>query len=140
MNWGKKLVIGMALFISFIVTLGILMIRSDSDDLVDTDYYEKGIGYDKDYKRKIQVKQDLAEPDILVEDHLKIIFRSPASGSIRFIHPSDKDMDRTLNIDSGAGNQVELPLAEMAKGHWKVLLEWESGGKAYLYEKEIMIN
>jgi len=31
MNWGTKLVIGMALFISFIVTLGVLMIRDLPD-------------------------------------------------------------------------------------------------------------
>lgn len=140
MNWGTKLIIGMALFISFIVTLGVLMIRSDSDDLVDTDYYEKGIAYDKDYNRKSLVKQDQAEPEIITKDNLTIVFKSRASGSIRFIHPSDKNMDRILNMDSGTGKQVELDLSDFTKGHWKVVLEWKSDGKAYMYEKEISIN
>lgn len=140
MNWGTKLVIGMALFISFIVTLGVLMIRSDSDDLVDTDYYEKGIAYDKDYNRKSRVKQDQAEPEIITKGNLKIIFKSRASGSIRFIHPSDKNMDKTLNINSGTGNQVEFDLSDFTKGHWKAVLEWKSNGKDYMYEKEILID
>ncbi len=140
MNWGTKLGIGMGLFMSFIVTLGVLMLRSKSDDLVDTDYYEKGIGYEKDYIRKNQVQKDRAEPEITSSDSLKIVFQRPAKGRIRFIHPSDKTMDRMLDIVSGNGNQIELPLADMSKGQWKLLLEWESDGKAYMYDKELWVN
>ena len=132
--------IGMALFISFIVTLGVLMIRSDSDDLVDTDYYEKGIGYEKDYIRKSQVETDRAQPTITSNGSLKIVFVRPAAGCVKFIYPSDKKMDKILGMKSNTDNLVELPLAQMAKGHWKLLLEWESDEKAYLYEKEIMIK
>lgn len=130
----------MALFMSFIITLAVLMIRSDSDDLVDTNYYEKGIEYDKDYVRKTQLIEDKAEPEISVNDQLTIIFKSPAIGSIRFLHPSDNTKDSTMNINSGAGNQVEFPLDNFRKGHWKVSLEWESNGKSYMYDKNIIIN
>ncbi len=140
MNWGTKLVIGMALFMSFIITLAVLMIRSDSDDLVDTNYYEKGIEYDKDYVRKNQLIKDKAEPEISVNDQLTIIFKSPAMGSIRFIHPSDKTKDSTMNINSGTGLQVDFPLDGLRKGHWKIYLEWESNGKSYIFEKNIIIN
>lgn len=140
MNWGTKLVIGMALFMAFIITLAVLMIRSDSDDLVDTNYYEKGIEYNKDYDRKNQLIKDKAEPEIIVEDNLTIIFKSPAVGSIRFIHSSDKTKDNTMNINSGTGTQVEFPLESFRKGHWKVSLEWKSNGKSYMYDKNIVIN
>jgi len=140
MNWGTKLVIGMGLFMSFIITLAVLMIRSESDDLVDVNYYEKGIEYDKDYIRKNQLIEDMAEPEISITDQLTIIFKSPAKGNIRFIHPSDKTKDNTLTFDSGKGNQVLIPLNEYRKGHWKVSVEWESNEKSYLYEKNIVIN
>jgi hypothetical protein len=140
MNWGTKLVIGMGLFMSFIITLAVLMIRSESDDLVDVNYYEKGIEYDKDYVRKNQLITDMAEPEISVSDQLTIIFKSPAKGSIRFIHPSDKTKDNILSIDSGSDNQVQIPLNEYRKGHWKVSIEWMSNEKSYLYEKNIIIN
>lgn len=125
---------------SFIITLAVLMIRSESDDLVDVNYYEKGIEYDKDYVRKNQLITDMAEPEISVSDQLTIIFKSPAKGSIRFIHPSDKTKDNTLPIDSGSENQVQIPLNEYRKGHWKVSIEWMSNEKSYLYEKNIIIN
>ena len=140
MNWGTKLVIGMALFMSFIITLAVLMIRSDSDDLVDTNYYEKGIEYDKDYVRKTQLIEDKAEPEISLNDQMTIIFKSPAIGSIRFLHPSDNTKDSIMTINSGAGNQVIFPLESFRKGHWKISLEWKSNGKSYLYDKNITIN
>ncbi len=64
MNWGTKLIIGTALLMSFIITLAVLMIRNDSDDFIDANYYEKGIEYDKDYERKNQLIEDKAEPKI----------------------------------------------------------------------------
>lgn len=140
MNWGTKLVIGMVLFMSFIITLAVLMIRSDSDDLVDVDYYEKGIEYDKDYVRKTQLIDDKAEPEIIVNNQLTIIFKSPAIGSIRFIHPSDKTKDSTINLNTGTSNQVGFRLDSFRKGHWKVSIEWKSNGKSYMYDKNIVIN
>lgn len=140
MNWGSKLVLGMGLFMAFIITLVVLMVRSNSDDLVDSDYYEKGIEYDKDYVRKNQVLVDGAEPEVSVNEKLKIAFKDPAKGTIRFIHPSDKTNDRNIPINSGNSNEIIIPLAGFIKGHWKIVLEWESSGKSYLYDKSIIIN
>lgn len=58
MNWGTKIVIGMASFMAFIIVLATLMIRSNPDPLVDEDYYEKGLNYDQEIKRMEKVKQD----------------------------------------------------------------------------------
>jgi hypothetical protein len=140
MNWGTKLVIGMGLFMAFIITLVVFMMRSDSDDLVDKDYYQKGIEYDKEYTQKNRVYQDKSEPYIYVEDSLKIIFQKPAIGSIRFIHRSDNKNDRTLNMETRENNEFVFPLNEISKGNWKLILEWKSEGKEYLFEKNILID
>jgi hypothetical protein len=140
MNWGTKLVIGMGLFMGFIITLVVFMIKSDTDDLVDKDYYQKGIEYDKEYARRNQVQQDQAEPEIYVGDSLKIVFKKPATGTIRFLHPSNNKNDRTLTIKSGRNNEFILPLSETSKGHWKLILEWKSDEKEYLLDKNILIN
>jgi hypothetical protein len=141
MNWGTKLAIVMGLFMSFIITLAVLMIRSESDDLVDVNYYERGIEYDKDYVRKNQLIADMAKPEMSVTDQqLTIKFKRPAKGIIRFIHPSDKTKDNTISINTGSDNQIQIPINEYRKGHWKVSLEWESNQKSYLYEKNIIID
>ncbi|RZM29342.1 MAG: hypothetical protein EOO88_05320 [Pedobacter sp.] len=58
MNWGTKIIIGMAVFMAFILVLGIFMIRSNPDPLVDEDYYEKGLNYDQELKRMEEIKKD----------------------------------------------------------------------------------
>lgn len=140
MNWGTKLVIGMGLFMAFIITLAVLMIRSDSDDLVDQNYYQKGIEYDKDYTRKSQMQKDQAEPEISIGDSLKIVFKKPATGSVRFLHPSDNKNDRTVSLSSGTANEIVLPLTDIANGHWKLIIEWKSEGKEYMFQKNITID
>lgn len=140
MNWGTKIALGMGLFMVFIITLVVMMVGSSSDDLVDSDYYEKGIEYDKDYDRKMQVLKDNAEPEIGVNKQLIILFKKPVFGTIHFIHPSDKSNDRSLPINSGVSNEIKLSLDAFTKGRWKVILEWESSGKSYLYDKSIIIN
>ena len=140
MNWGTKLLIGMGSFMAFIITLAVLMIRSGSDDLVDKDYYQKGIEYDKDYDRKSQMQKDQTEPEISIGDSIRIVFNKPMTGTVRFLHPSDNKKDRIVSLNSGIAKKVALSLSDIAKGHWKLIIEWKSDAKEYLYEKSITIH
>jgi hypothetical protein len=140
MNWGTKLLIGMGSFMAFIITLTVLMIRSGSDDLVDKDYYQKGIEYDKDYARKSQMQKDQAEPEISIGDSIRIVFNKPMTGTVRFLHPSDTKKDRIVSLNSGIGKKIALPLSDIAEGHWKLIIEWKSDAKEYLFEKNITIH
>lgn len=58
MNWGTKLIMGMLSFMSFIIVLAVLMFNSKPDPLVDEDYYEKGLNYDKEIKRLEKSQRD----------------------------------------------------------------------------------
>lgn len=140
MNWGTKIIIGMGLFMAFIITLVVFMMRSDSDDLVDKDYYKKGIEYDKEFALKTQVQTDLAEPEISVADSLKIVFKKPAIGKLNFLHASKKENDYTVNFETGPKNEFNLPLNNTSKGNWKLTIEWKSNDKEYLFEKNILID
>ena len=140
MNWGTKLMIGMGLFMAFIITLATLMIRSKSDDLVDSNYYERGINYNKDYDKKEQVRKDHAEPGLIISNRaITLTFMKPAQGTVRMMRPADKRMDRTAPFQTDKHQQLEIPLKNFAKGSWKVELEWQSEGKFYLYDKEVML-
>lgn len=140
MNWGTKLVIGMLCFMSMIVVLGVLMVTSQNDTLVENDYYEKGIHYDTDYNKKEQVKVDHAEPLFTIEaDSMLITFKKQAEGTIKFIRASDKTMDRLYRLNTNALNQLRLPIKTKAKGLWKLRLDWNSEGRNFLYEKEVML-
>ncbi|WEK17514.1 MAG: FixH family protein [Candidatus Pedobacter colombiensis] len=140
MNWGTKLVIGMLCFMSFIIVLSVLMINSKTDALVDTDYYEKGLDYDKDYSRKEQVKIDNAAPSIsITDDSIILLFKSKADGDIKLVRNADQKMDKKVSIQTDATNTVKIPLKGIKKGQWRLIISWTNEGKAYLNEQEVII-
>ncbi|WP_162996358.1 FixH family protein [Mucilaginibacter celer] len=140
MNWGKGIIIGMATFMLFILSMCIYMFNVPVDDY-DHQYYEKGMSFNKDHNREEQVIKDHAEPLITQRgDQLSIAFSKPVTGRISFMRPSDKTQDKAFALNSGAGNEAGIILQGMAKGPWQLTLEWESGHKAYLYHKEVFIK
>ncbi|MBB2150478.1 FixH family protein [Pedobacter gandavensis] len=140
-NWGTKLVIGMVCFMSFIIILAIKMFNSSPDALVDNDYYEKGLDYDKEYQLKEQVKTDHAQPDVQVSTvGIILTFKAPAEGKINLVRSADKRMDKVIPIKTDAQNRVAIPLTGIAKGRWKLIINWTSAGKSYLDEQEVMVE
>jgi hypothetical protein len=140
MNWGTKLMIGMGCFMTMIIVYAVLMMRSDSDALVDTDYYEKGINYNLDYRKKAHVHMDRAEPTIVLRnDSLVVIFKREASGLMKMIRTADKKLDQHFEINTDQANTFKIPVGSQKTGLWKVQLDWTSMGRPYLYEKEVML-
>lgn len=140
MNWGTKLMIGMGCFMTMIIVFAVLMMRSDSDALVDTDYYEKGINYNLDYRKKSHVNMDRAEPVIaLRNDSLVVTFKREATGSMRMIRTADKKLDQQFDISTDQTHTFKIPVSRQKSGLWKVHLDWTSMGRPYLFEKEVML-
>ncbi|MNK03651.1 hypothetical protein D3C87_215010 [compost metagenome] len=140
MNWGTKLVIGMLCFMSFIIVLAVLMINSKTDALVDTDYYQKGLDYDKDYSRKEQVTSDNAAPSInITRDYIVLLFKNKAKGDIKLVRNADQKMDKKMSIQTDSANEVKIPLKGIEKGQWRLIISWMSTEKAYLNEQEVII-
>jgi len=136
MNWGKGLVIGLGLFMSFIVFLVVMMLNSPEDSF-DKNYYEKGLAYDTDYQKKQNVISDKVEPSITYNDELiTIIFKAVDSGQVNFKKPSNKSEDRLINF---TGNVVNISRKSILNGEWKVVLTWTAHKKDYLFEQSIYL-
>jgi hypothetical protein len=140
MNWGKGIIGGMVLFMIFILSMCVYMFMAPEDGY-DHQYYEKGLNFDKDFKKERQVETDHAKPAITVLGKtIKIMFIKPASGTIKFIRPSNQALDKAVKLDSTAGKDITIPVGSMAIGRWQLVLNWESSHKAYLYQQEIDIK
>jgi hypothetical protein len=141
MNWGVKVLIGMGTFMSFITVLVVIMFNSKTDALVDNDYYEKGINYNKVYNLKEQVNLDHAKPEIVVSgETIGLTFKKQAKGNVRLMRTSDKRLDRAMPFETNQTKQVFIPAVNLPKGSWRLIIEWESLSKKYLYEQEINIK
>ena len=140
MNWGKTIVIVLAVFILFISGMGLVFFLSPTDDY-DHEYYEKGLTFNRDYDRELQVNKDHAKPVITYDaKNITITFTSPVKGKIKFMRPSDTGLDKYFNLNSGNDNKVEFPLTELPKGQWQIEMAWEANHKAYLNQQEVYIK
>lgn len=146
LNWGTGIAIGMVTFITFIVTLAANMMNHKVD-LVAKDYYEQGIAYEKHIE---QVKAADAFGDALqvnvnyTTSQLEVVFPKEIDankivGQVYFFRPSDAKTDFTETLHPTADNKQLIPLSKMAKGNWRVKLQWKMDGKEYFFEKEVVI-
>ena len=66
--------------------------------------------------------------------------KAAAEGKVKIIRPSDKRMDKVVNFKTDAEYRSAIPSKEIAKGRWKLIITWNSAGKSYLDEQEVMIK
>jgi len=138
MTWGKRIVILLAAFVIFIGSMAVVMFMQP--DEADNQYYEKGLAFNSDYTKEKQVVTDNAQPKILLaKQDIIISFIEPATGKLNFLRPADGKMDKTFVFTGNGNNEVNIPLNDIAPGRWKLILNWESMGKKYLFTQEVTI-
>ncbi len=145
-NWGTGIVIGMVVYMGFIITLSTKMIGTKVD-LVDKNYYELGIEHEQHIER-IKATQALSQPvDIKVNfstQQLELTFPNEFSnqeinGTIILFRPADKNKDikQAIKLDEQLNQSISI--LDLSEGIWKVKLQWSSNGKAYYQEKDIVL-
>lgn len=142
MNWGTKLVLGMAAFMLFVTGMVVYMFRvHGNDSLVEEDYYEKGLDYDKEYEAKRNTLLDKAEPSVKIEASKIIIqLKDSASYELKIINASKAKEDRSSKgATIGDANLIIVDTETMNKGLWTLNLKWTSNGKNYQYNKNITL-
>lgn len=141
MNWGKGIVLTLIAFMLFILTMCYRMFTAPVDDY-DHQYYEKGLSFNKDYDKEVQVYKDHAVPVIKSDaDNIKLTFaQQVTSGKITLGRPSDYTMDRVYNLKVNAQNEFIIPLQKVSRGHWLLVFNWESNNKKYLYQQGINLK
>ena len=141
MNWGTKLVIGMALFMGFIIFLATRMVISGNDDaLIDKNYYEKGLAYNGDYNKKKQAMQDSIIPEIDITPlGLALSFPVPVSYKLSLKRLDNDSMDLIFEGHTDEERCIEIPAEQLAKGTWFLSIEYAKDVQHYLFEKQIVM-
>lgn len=142
MNWGTKIVLGMAAFMLFIICMVVYMFKKHGNDaLVEDDYYEKGIHYDKEYDAKSNTLNDDAAPIIkLSKSQLILQLKAAADYQLTLMRPSEAKKDISSKGKTiGDAHLIIIDAMHLDKGLWSLKLEWRSNGIDYLFVKEITI-
>ena len=143
-NWGTGIVIALALFMSFITYLVITMTtdKAYNHDLVVEDYYKEELAYQEEIDAEENLKalsekivSKKAENGWLIT-FPKEIQNDKIKGTVFLYRPSNKQLDFDFPIVL-SGSNLLIPDERLLDGRWNITLDWEYGGKSYLYKESI---
>lgn len=145
MNWGHGVII---ILIFFFIGLGFMVFVSmrQNIEMIDDHYYDKELKY----QEVIDAKNNLAllnDSVFVAEDRDIITIRLPqgareniSQGTLEFLRPSDKTLDRVVAIQTDSSGSQFLPKAKFRNGIYRMRASWNSRGTDYFYEKDILFK
>ncbi len=142
MSWGTKIVVGMATFMLFIMTMVVYMFSVHGKDaLVEDDYYEKGLSYNQEYNATQNVLDNDAQPLITINNSQIIVqLKDSASYNLKLMRPSAQKEDVALKGNTiGSSNLILIDRKLLSKGMWTFSIQWESNKKAFFFKKDITL-
>lgn len=140
-NWGHKLVFFMVLFMLFIVVM-VYKISQQHVDLVDKNYYEKGIEYQEEID-KFNASDSIQYEIDFNNEKKKLSFITNISnleGTLYFYRPSDAKLDFDVPFKLDEKGMFTYPLSNVKRGTWKVTFEWKLKGELMAAERYIVFD
>ena len=144
-NWGTGIVIGMALFIGFIMYMVITMMTNKeyNHDLVIEAYYEKDLQYQEEIdaeQNTLSLSENIISkrvPEGWLLTFPQEIDANKIKGKVFLYRPSNKRLD--FNIPIVISNaQLLIPDERLLDGRWNITIDWEYEGQHYMYKESIV--
>jgi hypothetical protein len=140
MNWGKGIVIGMSLFIVFILVL-VIGLMSHRVDLQSEDYYQKEINYESELQA-MRNSSELENKIEVIEQKEYIVIQIPSEGEyidlkVEFIRPDDNKLDQSFKIVNTKSYLIERK--SLIKGKYNLEIYYSHKGKDCLQKQNIYI-
>jgi nitrogen fixation protein FixH len=139
LHFGHYLVIGMAVYMSYIIFLSTKMLSSTTE-LVAPDYYEKSMQHDLKQQKVSNYKLLEQKPQITItEKEVKVQFSEKALGKMTIYRPSEKGFDKNIELITNLNNEIIISKTEFRKGYSKLKLDWSNGVKEFYTELDVVI-
>jgi hypothetical protein len=143
MSWGYRITILTLGFVGFMTFLVISAFRQNFD-LVTEDYYGKELQFQTQIEKQKNYQQ-LKESIQCILNEADLMIKFPADfsnkkmeGEITLFRPSDASKDLKVKIASLNGVQI-IDRKQLIPGLYRIQIDYESEGKAYYFEEDIMI-
>lgn len=143
-NWGKGIVIAIALFMGFILYF-VIKVQSDSqydNEMVTEQYYKKEKLVQGNIE-SIQNANNLTEKVVIDKTSAGVTVNFPKDldyskikGKVSLYRPSNQKLDFEIPI-SLSGFDLLIPKKNLVGGLWGITVAWEYEGKSYLNKEEI---
>jgi hypothetical protein len=140
MRFRNGIIIGMVLFMVFILSL-VVVLSSKGSELTTEDYYLK----DKNFQQNINARQlaaDIHNPAIVKIENklLSIAFkenRLAEKVKISFSRPNDKALDREVKIGTIPST---VPVRFLKNGNYDMVITYEIEGEKYEQVEELIVE
>lgn len=144
-NWGTGIALTYILFVA--ITLTMVFVFMNQEVVLETnDYYAKGLDYQNQID-KIERTNKLPQQLEIISSNDEIVFLFPKIfesknivGEIYFYRPSNNKNDfiQKINLDSSFTQKITK--SKLAKGLWKIKVDWHVNNNTYYNEKIIMVD
>jgi len=140
MNWGKGIVIGMSLFMAFILVL-VISLMSHSVDLESEDYYQREINYQSEITA-MNKSNELKEKVVVtsMENHVSVVVPAELNCEnieVELKRPDNKDLDQTFKVNNTKSYLIDK--TKLVKGHYNVEIRYQVEGTEYMQKQTIII-
>lgn len=144
MNWGYKIILVFAVFVSGILFM-VYSSFNHNIDLVSTNYYEEELKYQNVIDAMERANGLSAKVICAVEnDSLQVKFpaelkQRQVKADVWLYFMADKKKDIKASLVTSTG-QLAVPLTSLNKGLHDVKISWEVEGAQYYFEQKLFIQ
>lgn len=138
----------MFLYLAFVLAiLGMVYVASQqTNDMQDENYYVKELQYQNVISGKNNLS--LLEEKVSILDssdviRIKIPYSTivvPSSGTIRFLKPSDKKKDYSLDLKTNNEGIQYIYKSALSTGLYTVQLSWKKNDSMYFHEQSLNVQ
>jgi hypothetical protein len=140
MNWGKGIVIGMGLFITFITVL-VVILMSQNVDLESEDYYQREINYEQELtamrnaeKQEKQIKVARSGEYVVVQVPDSVAFTNV---SVYLRRPNNSKDDQFFKLNNS--KNLLIPMSKLRKGTYGIEISYYVGDKPCLQKENLSL-
>jgi|GEM_PF-674446 len=119
---------------------------SRSEDLVDEDYYRKGIEFQTEIDIRSRTEKLPVKPALDYRNNRLFISFPPEltpllqGGSVRLYRASDKSLDKIYPLDLNAEGMFVIDAADLKHGNWELDLHWFMADLQYRIKQDVLIQ
>jgi hypothetical protein len=140
MNWGKSLVVVMALFMAFIITMVVSMISRDVE-LETEEYYQLDLAYDGEIEAMNRANGMTQQVELMKSEDGYLV-KVPSDEfitdlSVFFSRPNDETKDFVIEV--GEKRLEKIPFDKFDSGVYNIELRYFTKGKACLQKDRIYV-
>lgn len=122
------------LFMGFVISMVVIISKQDMP-LVEQDYYERGLNYQKEIDNNANMDTSLRVN--LVGTHLEVVSDENITDvKVKFYRPSNPDLDKNFTTNLSSGKREVYDLSNLDKGKWIISVVWMKNEKEYKFSRD----